>query len=64
MRGVVGTCGRNLKPSRKKGHQRHTCRRVETWPPFAVRFLRRSRYDNLGICILIADIYKRYSSFS
>ena len=27
--------------SRKIGHQRHTCRRAETWPPFAVRFLRR-----------------------
>jgi hypothetical protein len=24
VRGVVGTCGRNLKPSWKKGHQRQT----------------------------------------
>jgi len=50
VRGVVGTCRMNLNPSRKNGHQRHRCRRVETWPPFAVRFLRRSRaIDKLGI---------------
>jgi len=36
--GVVGTCGWNMKPSRKNGHPRQTCRRVETWRPSCSAF--------------------------